>query len=57
VLELPARSTRVQKFRGKFAQIEQAEQVVAEQWGDRALLVESEDLTEEIERRQHLIES
>lgn len=52
ILELPARSTRAQPFRGKYWTLETAEGVILDQWGDRAITVQPEDITEEIARRK-----
>jgi len=56
ILELPARSTCIQRFRGKFFSLEKAEQVVSEQWPNSAcIVVDPLDLTEEIARRVVLL--
>jgi hypothetical protein len=52
VVELPARAVTLCTTRRRFATIEQAEEYIAAQWGDRALLVTSEDIAEEIGRRK-----
>lgn len=54
VLELPARSTRIQTLRGKFPTQVRAEQVIEDQYGylgDACITVDPMDLIEEVARR------
>jgi hypothetical protein len=53
IWELPARTTCIQRFPGKFFSLERAEQVVSEQWpGEACIVVDPLDLVEEVERRK-----
>jgi hypothetical protein len=51
VIELPARSKQVQFSRRRFARIGQAETYMTEQYFDRALVVQPEDVYDECRRR------